>query len=1392
MTSASEPSTADEQDKPVDHLHSADEQDDFLGRVGWKALFGFTTRKHLPILIAGFISAVIAALSEPALAVLYGLLFRQLSDFGAGKISGSLLLHNASKYCAYMTALVGLNWFACSFFFTFYLAFGELQARSARERVFDALLQKDLDWYDTRKSGIAAMLPTIQMQIRDLQQSTSAPFGEGSQAAVLTIGSMGVALYFCWDLTLVSISTIPLIFLAIALLSRQLSRHEFAQSDALQSALKTVTSAISSIETVKCFNGERSELARYGFAIARAGGLYKRLANYGGHLVATGKRNPGQIVTTFYSALMAVQGISSFMPQFIILQKGKIAGARLRAIIDRISSLDNAVERGGGERPERCSGDIEFKKVSFAYPTRPGQPALNQASIFFPAGETTFVVGRSGSGKSTLGQLLVRFYKPASGDITLDGTSVENLSSHWLRENITLVEQHSVLFNDTIRRNIALANTGKDVPEKQLEDVVDFALLRQMVKDLPNGLDTLTGAQGNALSGGQRQRVALARARLRDTPVLILDESTSALDYITRSAILEAMRAWRKGKTTIVITHDITQILPSDFMYILDRAQVVQEGYRQTLEADPHSAFHTFLDSVPDDHRGSIDSFEEYTDEIWDLYEASWTAPPPPRTMREVLFSDTFMSPIFSPNNRSSLYRSSLVMERRPSNPMLEWGSDGSEQDQEDAMPAKMPPQCSAVGEAKGDQYPMRRISQARPRPLSSCGSPIYSRPTSLVLDVPIRLDVRDTPSTKGRISIRRAITRRRRQEEVQELPTTGVKSLSITRILMTFWPRLDWQSKLYLIAAIICAFVHAAATPMFGFVFAKLLGTFYAVKDQALLARTYALSILGIAIIDGLATYGFHFLFDVAAQTWANSLKAEALRRILMQPREFFDREENSLSRLAECLDHFGEEARNLPGRFIGIIIVIVVMVLIAVVWSLATCWKLALVAMGTVPVLYGIMKAYNMISSRWERLTNEADENVGQVLHETFVNIRTVRCLVLEDVFRKKFGDKTADALRTGLKRAIYTGSVYGLNYSSVFFVSALAFWFGAYILSRNEFTLPNILQTFALLLLTSNNATFIVNYIPQINISKDAAARLIRLATLPQDSHELKGTTQLDSAGAIAFRDAVFSYPTRKDHQVLQGVNITIPRGSCTAIVGSSGSGKSTIAALLLKLYQMEANAGNPKNPVLTVSGHDIRTLHTSTLRSRMAIVSQTPVMFPGTVAENIAYGLSPSSSRASPENIRAAATAAGVDDFINSLPSGYQTVIGAGGSGLSGGQAQRIAIARALVRDPDILILDEATSALDVESANVVRDTVQSLVAEMRKDGGTGPLDSKGVGHDAGQRRMTVIIITHAREMMAIAEHVIMLDKGRVVEEGSFGELRKKRGPFARLLRGVMDE
>ena len=367
----------------------------------------------------------------------------------------------------------------------------------------------------------------------------------------------------------------------------------------------------------------------------------------------------------------------------------------------------------------------------------------------------------------------------------------------------------------------------------------------------------------------------------------------------------------------------------------------------------------------------------------------------------------------------------------------------------------------------------------------------------------------------------------------------------------------------------------------------------------------------------------------------------------------------------------------------------------------------------------------------------------------------------------------------------------------------------------MSRDDYTVKAIIECFLVLMLSVNQVKYMANYMTQINMSREAGSRLLRLARLSTTSHELSGAVLIEEAGDISLNGVNFTYPTRKDVPVLRDVSFTIPRGSCTAIVGSSGSGKSTIASLLLKLYQSDTNTfGTSRAHDLSISGHNINSLHTTTLRSHMAIVSQTPVLFPGTIAENITYGLSPSAPESSIDSITAAADAAGVSEFIDSLPHAYQTVIGEGGTGLSGGQAQRIAIARALVRSPDILILDEATSALDVTSAGIIRDTIRKLVRDARpnseatllaspplspgsrsggvwdfEDGsGKGKMSVVGVGKKE-RKRMTVIIITHAKEMMAIAEHVIMLDKGRVVEEGTFGELkRKKGGAFGRLLRG----
>jgi ATP-binding cassette subfamily B (MDR/TAP) protein 1 len=610
--------------------------------------------------------------------------------------------------------------------------------------------------------------------------------------------------------------------------------------------------------------------------------------------------------------------------------------------------------------------------VTFSYPTRPEEVAIRHTSLFFPAGETTFVIGRSGSGKSTLGQLLVRFYQPSSGKIFLDGVALDDFDVHWLRRTITLVEQHSVLFNKTIRDNIALGKHGDSFSHQEIMEAVRFAMLDPIVHELPDGLDTELGPSGSSLSGGQIQRMALARAKIRDTPVLILDESTSALDYITRAAILQAIRNWRKGKTTVVITHDISQIQADDFLYLMENAQVVQEGYREELEARS-GAFHVLAAAQEEkEYDYSDDDFSDYdyeTDEIISLYDdTSWNLHSPMhRPMSAVLFGENLLSP-FLRKGRESFVGS--VMPR----PEKKLSRRGSEEDtpQSGFAPSwtavgamKLPPgMSSTVPGSTQSQRPASRpipmvsqnkrlsgvISYNRALPISKEFGPRWksiapSPPGSRKNSYPRRLSTGTARNVRSQQSHRhpRCQTIADRLHllhsgDAEEKHASSTNSLSIAEIFKSVWPTLPWQSRIVVFVAFFCAIVHAAATPVFAWIFAQLLTTFYTPGDQSHRSLVYSLIILGLAFGDGIATYLLFFLADAVAQSWVHALKVEAMRRILLQPCEFFDREENSMSRLAETLDHFAEEARNLPGRFAVLFVVIIFMIAISIVWALVS----------------------------------------------------------------------------------------------------------------------------------------------------------------------------------------------------------------------------------------------------------------------------------------------------------------------------------------------------------------------------------------------------------------------------------------------------------------------
>ncbi|KAK5127289.1 hypothetical protein LTR08_004452 [Meristemomyces frigidus] len=1395
--------------RSVPHSQADSAKSEKAAPAPWKSLFFFTTKGNLPILISGIFFSLVTGAVSPAQSFVTGKIFNGFTSYGTGAMDAHKLMQQQSKYVLYLVAVAGASWICKSLQFMLWLAFGELQAKSARDRLFYGLLLKEVEWYDMRKNGIGALLPRLQTQIRDLQLAASQPLGLLIGSVAQLFLSLALAFYYSWKLTLVTLATSPLIMFAMVMLGNRMQQNIVKQQAKLGEAQKYSTSAFSAIETVKCFNGQEIEQEKFGKSIHEAASWWFRVVNfsglqmacavllsssmfvqgfyYGGVLIGKGELNAGTVVTTFFAAIGGFQAINMILPQMINLEKGRTAGSTLRAIMAEMQKGPAVPRRSGLLRPATCKGDIDVKHLSFAYPSRPDQLALDDVTMNFQGGELTFLIGKSGSGKSTISQLLMRFYTASKGEITVDGVPLGSLDVSWLRSNLTLVEQQSSLFNDTVFRNIAFGRHEghESVTKVEVMEAAEFALLALMINDMAEGLDTMVGYKGGSMSGGQRQRMALARARLRDTPILLLDESTSALDHISRALMMDAIRQWRRGKTTIIITHDITQILPDDYLYVLEQGRVVQEGYREHMENMQDTPFQSFL---PPELRATLAPYDARKGTNFESIRTRGSSMDSSgEDARQVFVPfDALEAQLHAgENNRSSFLPSALRDGRTlpVMGPFRQMGPGASQWLRGQASPPSNSPVESLRQSRQWETDAKSRPTAARE---GSGDNGQWSRMLEQLVERTGKFAVdarqrtigdgnrrRKLPDQEGGIALT-AVGKPSEYEKLDEKSQALDEKTerSLKHILGTVWPNIDRPTKGILLFGFYGCTVHAVASPLFSYVLSKLIGTYAIPGGDEHKQLIYSMAILGIAVTDAVHTWLERFLLGCAGQLWADRIRDDAFAHILDQPKAFFDEEDNSISRLTDNLDRNPEAMRDLLGNFVGLVYVGLLMCFVAVGWALSAQWKMSLIALAVGPYILGVTRLFSSISGKWEARSNEAVESASVIFTETFTNIKTVRALTLESHFRDKYITATNHALVVGFQRSFYIGFFFGLSDSASSFAQALILYFGSKLASEGT-PVGDVIQVAVMLTFAITGLGAILEWIPQVGSSIDSAVRLMRLSQLKKDSHEHIGDTRIVGVGEIVFENLRFAYPSRPEQTVLKDINLRIQPGTSTAIVGGSGSGKSTIANLLLDIWSTTQvpsnNAATAKAGELTIAGRDVQSISTTALRALIVPVSQTPTLFASTVAENISYGLAADSPHNTPPSVTAAAKQAGIHDFITSLPLGYDTLIGDGGMGLSGGQAQRIAIARALVRKPAVLILDEATSALDVESAGLVRQTLQELV-------------------NTPGRAMTVIIITHNRDMMEIAEHIVVLDQGAIVEEGAFDELMGKKGPLANLLSG----
>lgn len=989
-------------------------------------------------------------------------------------------------------------------------------------------------------------------------------------------------------------------------------------------------------------------------------------------------------------------------------------------------------------------------QVSFAYPSNPSKQVLRPSTFLFPAGEITYLVGRSGSGKSTLGNLLVRFYEPSSGEIRLDGNPLDSLDLNWLRNNVTLIQQSSVLFNDSLHQNVAFGGRDPDnVTRKDVQEACGMALLQSTIAGLQHGLDTVIGSGGHSLSGGQKQRLALARAKLRDPPVLILDEVTSGLDPVSRSLIMDAIRLWRKGKTTIIITHDVAQIEEGEYVYVLADGRVVQQGFQKELATMGGGLFAAFLASAGE-NAGSRRSSGSERGEDGNLSEHMEMRVFESRLSRIMYGLNGGMDPASRLFNRVSLGAATAQATRNRTKQLWDAPSTIDEARTEPRRPRQ-----SLKRQRRDSLEIIKQSSEA-----------IKANRTRGPRDEGLNATHTSSDSMDSieRFAVEHlAQSGRREGQKGKQMP-------SLAAVFQTVWPTIDKKGRTSLALGLALCVVVAGSNPVFSYIFAKLLEAFWATDDRRGAGAKWAAYLAIIGAIDGIATFFAYLLMEQAGQAWVNTLRGEALSRILSQPKSWFDKAKHSPSRVNECLDRNAEEMRKLVGQFVPIVVIVAGMILTGLIWALAIRWDLTLVALSGVPVVVVMARANSVVSDKWEALCNTAAGDTSSVFTETFSNIRVVRALTLERYFTRKHRRSAEATLRLGMRRAVYAGFFYGLYQSVSYFITALTFYYGTRLLRDGKVNVTDVLRIINLLLFSMGNSILLLGDIPQIAAAKTTAVQMLYYANLPylHKTHSTKWVPPAAAVGTpfpIQMTNLRFAYPARPTAPVLRNVTLRIDAGTCTAIVGASGCGKSTLAALLLSLYDPSPSPpGLP--PPLTFAGSSPLHHHPP----GAAYVPQHPFLFPASLSANILYGLPPDSS----SDLRdSAARAAGIHDLAASLPSGWDTPLGEGGVALSGGQAQRVGIARALAARPGLLVLDEPTSALDAEAAEGVRGVVAGLVGRDR--------DRRAGG-------MAVVVVTHSREMMRVADRIVVLEQGCVVEVGRYDELVARRGVFARLVGG----
>ncbi|KAK0564812.1 hypothetical protein OC844_001523 [Tilletia horrida] len=1334
--------TRDEQEE----THSPWLQNHFL------ALFRYCERLDYVILAFGVLFAIASGVPLPLIGVLFGQLIDGFNQASCAGNSGPLppeqreiFLSQVSHKVVLVIAAASANFVFIYIYTCCWSCFGERLVRKLRQRYIRALLRQDMAYFDQLQPGeVGSRLSTDLLTI---QTGTNEKCGIFISSLSYFVTSYIIAFVKLPTLAAQLLALLPA-FGGIALVAGKfLSEATSTASSHLAHANCLATEALSNLPSVQAFgaSGKLSyiyekhlELARKAgtrraaIAALQMGSLFfvgysaNALAFFSGSRIISAQSDSstgtvGNVYTVIFLLLDASFIVGQITPYLQTFQSAGGAGQHILKIINKQSPID-AMDLDKGLKPESTAFTMlgfSFRKVTFAYPMRPDVVVAKNLSLDIEPGARVGICGTSGSGKSTVVALCQRFYDPSAGEVQLDGHDLREYNVRWLRSQIGVVGQEPTLFDADVMQTIAHGLMGSPSHE-HLKDALE------MLSD---------GTLYEILDG---------------------DEVDDPAHEIVLRHWVEIERLCKEA-ARLANAHEFIEYLPEGYRTNLgDAGGRLSGGQKQRL-ALARAIVKQPRILILDEATAALDSISEQ------LVQAAIEKVSAGRTTITVA-------------HRLSTLRTCDKIVVMSQGAVVESGTHDE------------------LMEAKGRYCALAMAQNAA----SAAASPQASTPTSQLKGALNTSDDGDTIAADDRGSVRSLSVGGKNAAR----GAAGGGDHVETRVRGVFSRLVMMLSPYWLLIAVgfatstVIGSSYSGEAVIFGNTIdaLSLCGGPERVRSKGAL---FALLFFVLALVQ-LCAYSLNGAsFGYVSERFVFTIRKTAFQALMRQHISWFQEEGRSAGTTVAALSSDTASLAGLTGTVIGTIFSVCINLLVGFTLAHIIAWRIALAIAAAVPILIASGYLRLHVLAALQRRHETAFSSCNALAIEAVSGIKTVAALGREQDVMHLLEHRLEKPYSDGI-RQIFLGNFFlALSLSISYFVYGFAYWWGSRNVADGYYTQVDFFIVLPALLFSAQASGQLLAFSPDISKAHVSAANIFKLLddcppkvtsdqyALDANRKQLTGNGERDQVAgsssssergqvaiarreplSLEFRNVWFSYPTRRLNPALRDLSFKIEPGHYVAFAGASGSGKSTVMSLIERFYE-------PESGCVLVDNEADRPA--ALVREDIAWVQQEPVLFYGTIRFNVSLGARPrprSGSEeggehedgwvedpeweryVSDEDIVEACKAANIHDTIMSLPKGYDTLVGAKGSQLSGGQRARLAFARALLRKPRLLLLDESTAALDAESEQIFERTVEQI----RKEG-----------------RTTIIAIAHRIRTIQHADRILFFSKGEVIASGKHEEL-----------------